>query len=114
LPTIWECLPVVERMYKEGRPVREIARVCRSFSMVYRALRVLVREGRVKPRGRLGVKKRRLSEEEKRTILELYRRGWTVYAIAANLGRPVSTVSTFLRSVGASRGSGGGGEGGGS
>lgn len=103
VPTIWECLEVVEKMYKEGAPVREIAKRCHSFSMVYRALRILVREGKVEPRGRLGSKKRRLTEEEKKEILRLYREGWSIYSIAARLGRPVSTVSTFLKNIGAKK-----------
>jgi len=43
---------------------------------------------------------RELTEYEKHVIVEMYRSGFSIYAIAKKLNRPPSTVYYFLRRVG--------------
>jgi len=43
---------------------------------------------------------RELTGYEKHAIVEMYRRGFSIYAIAKRLNRPPSTIYYFLRRVG--------------
>jgi len=101
LPLIDECLDVVEELYNKGTPVKEIASRCHnSMSMVYKALRRLEREGRIKRR-RKGYRHRGyLGSEELEEIARLYREGMSLYAISKKIDRPVSTVYYAVKKLG--------------
>ena len=95
-----ECLDLVEKLYNEGRPVEEIARLCgNSMSTVYRALDRLEAMGRVRRRKRR-YKRRPLSEQELHEIEMMYREGASIYEIAKRLDRPLSTIHYALKKLG--------------
>jgi len=101
VPTTEECIPIVEKLYKEGVPVREIAKHCgNSLNMVYRALKRLLEQGRVERRVKKSGPHRRLTDEELETIARLYKEGVPVYRIAKELDRPVSTIYYALKRLG--------------
>jgi len=97
---IEECLDVIEKLYRDGVPVKEIAERCGySMGTVYRALERLEAMGRIKRRkGRR--KTRRLTEEELKIIKKLYELGASVYEIAKRLGRHPSTIHYALKRLG--------------
>lgn len=101
VPSVDECMPLVEKMYNEGRPVKEIAKMCgNSMSTVYKALDRLEAMGRVKRRKGRYKRHRRLTENELREIEKLYREGASIYEIAKRLDRPESTIYYALKRLG--------------
>ncbi len=95
-----QCLDIVEKLYKEGVPVKEIARQCGSMSTVYRALDRLEAMGRIRKRRGHYTKHRRLSKEELEQIKKLYEQGASIYEIARRLNRQVSTIAYALKKLG--------------
>nr|2LVS_A Chain A, NMR solution structure of a CRISPR repeat binding protein [Hyperthermus butylicus DSM 5456] len=101
MPSVNDSLDIVEKLYKDGVPVKEIAkRSNNSMSTVYKALEKLEAMGRIKRRKGRYRQHRRLTEEELATIRELYLKGATVYEIARQLGRPESTIYYALKKLG--------------
>ncbi|ABM80833.1 helix-turn-helix domain-containing protein [Hyperthermus butylicus] len=101
MPSVNDCLDIVEKLYKDGVPVKEIAKRCNnSMSTVYKALEKLEAMGRIKRRKGRYRQHRRLTEEELAPIRELYLKGATVYEIARQLGRPESTIYYALKKLG--------------
>jgi len=101
VPSVEECLKIVEKLYKEGIPVKEIAKHCgNSMSTVYKVLDRLEAMGRIKRRRGHYTKHRRLSEEELEQIKKLYTQGASIYEIARRLDRPESTVYYALKRLG--------------
>jgi predicted transcriptional regulator len=101
MPSVTDCLEIVEKLYKDGVPVKEIAKHCgNSMSTVYKALERLEAMGRVKRRKGRYKGHRRLTEEELKTIEDMYRAGASVYEIAKRLGRPESTIYYALKKLG--------------
>ena len=99
-----DCKQLVEKLYMEGVPVREIARQCgNSMFTVYRVLHTLEKEKRIKLRRGHYKQHKRLSDEEKERIVKMYLAGETVYKIAKKLGRHPSTVYSFLKRSGVIR-----------
>ena len=95
------CLPIVEKMYKEGTPVKEIVKRCgNSYSTVYKALRILEQEGRITLRKGHYKSAIRVTEEELKKMIELYRSGYSIYRIAKILRRPIATVYQALKRAG--------------
>jgi predicted transcriptional regulator len=91
----------VEKLYKNGVPVKEIAKQCgNSMSTVYKALEKLEAMGRIKRRKGRYKGHRRLTDEELQTIAEMYKSGASVYEIAKRLGRPESTIYYALKKLG--------------
>lgn len=96
-----KCLPIVEKMYKEGAPVKEIVKKCgNSHSTVYKALYMLEKEGKIRLRKGHYRSSVRVSEEELEQMIELYRNGYSIYRIAKMLDRPFSTVYQALKRTG--------------
>ncbi len=94
-------MPIVEKMYREGKPVKEIAKMCsNSMSTVYKALDRLEAMGRVKRRKGHYKRHRRLTEEEIEEIKKLYLEGASIYEIAKRLDRPESTIYYALKRLG--------------
>jgi transposase len=94
-------MPIVEKMYNEGRPVKEIAKMCgNSMSTVYKALDRLEAQGRVKRRKGHYKRHRRLTQEEIEFIKKLYLEGASIYEIAKRLERPESTIYYALKRLG--------------
>ena len=93
--SVRECLGVVERLYREGRPVREIVQLCgNSVSTVYEAVDILVEQGRLRRRRR---RYRRVTEEERWLITHLYwEKGATVSEIARATGRSRATIRKII------------------
>lgn len=101
MPSVEECMPIVEKMYREGKPVKEIAKMCsNSMSTVYKALDRLEAMGRVKRRKGHYKRHRRLTEEEIEEIKKLYLEGASIYEIAKRLDRPESTIYYALKRLG--------------
>jgi len=101
VPSVEECMPIVEKMYREGKPVKEIAKMCsNSMSTVYKALDRLEAMGRVKRRKGHYKRHRRLTEEEIEEIKKLYLEGASIYEIAKRLDRPESTIYYALKRLG--------------
>ena len=101
MPSLEECIPIVEELYNKGVPVREIARRCsNSMSTVYKALERLEEMGRVKRRKGRYKRHRRLTEEEIEEIKKLYMSGKTIYEIAKIMDRPESTIYYVLKRLG--------------
>jgi len=101
VPSVEECMPIVEKMYNEGKPVKEIAKMCgNSMSTVYKALDRLEAMGRVKRRKGHYKRHRRLTPEEIEAIKKLYLEGASIYEIAKRLNRPESTIYYALKRLG--------------
>ncbi len=84
--------------YKEGVPVQDLLE---KYGVSTTKLYEILRKHGVKLRARKrSHRRRRLSDEEVKTIIELYRSGVSVYEIAKRLGRPVSTVYAVLKREG--------------
>ncbi len=101
MPSVDECLEIVEKLYNEGKPVKEIAKLCgNSMSTVYKALDRLEAMGRVRRRKGHYKRHRRLTEQELREIERLFRDGASIYEIAKRLNRPESTIYYALKRLG--------------
>ncbi len=101
MPTLQECLKVVEKLYPEGVAVKDIAKQCgNSMSLVYRAIEKLEREGKITRRKSKGTRRRLVSEKEIREIRSRYESGESIYSIAKKLSRPPSTVYYVLKRLG--------------
>jgi len=101
LPSVEECLEIVEKLYNQGIPVKEIAKHCgNSMSTVYKALDRLEAMGRIRRRKGRYRRHRRLSDEELEQIRRLYLSGASVYEIAKRLDRPESTIYYALKRLG--------------
>lgn len=91
-------MPIVEELYNNGVPVKEIAKRCgNSMSTVYKSLERLEAEGRIKRRKGRYRRHRRLSGDELEEIRRLYVEGKTIYEIAKILDRPESTIYYALK-----------------
>ena len=100
-PDYVKCLDIVERLYKQGVPVKEIAKHCNnSMSTVYKALNLLEEMGRITRRKGRYKGHRPVTEEEAKLIADLYKSGHSIYSIAKRLGRPESTIYYVLRRQG--------------
>jgi transposase len=98
IPEYIQCIPIVEKLYNQGLPLKEIAKHCNnSMSTVYRALRLLEELGLIRRRRGRYRKHRRVTPEEEEKIAELYKRGYSMYQIAKLLNRPESTVYNVLK-----------------
>ena len=87
----------IARLYEEGVPVKKIVeRLGLSYSLVYRVIDEAGVMKRTRPR-RPG---RRLTEEEQRLIIEMWRSGAGLAEIARRLGRSRSTVWRVLKRSG--------------
>ncbi len=101
VPTLEECMKIVEELYKNGVPVREIAKHCsNSMSTVYKALERLEEMGRIQRRKGRYKRHRRLTRDELEEIKKLYEEGRTIYEIAKMLNRPESTIYYALKRLG--------------
>ena len=101
MPTLEECMKIVEKLYKDGVPVREIAKHCsNSMSTVYKALERLEEMGRIQRRKGRYKRHRRLTRDELEEIKKLYEEGRTIYEIAKMLNRPESTIYYALKRLG--------------
>ncbi len=84
-------------LYKRGLPVRIIAeKTGASLSTIYQALRRCGEEPSRKPVRYRG----RLTEEELEAIRRMKAKGYSVYRIARELGRPPSTIYYALKRMG--------------
>ena len=91
---------VVEKLYKEGVPVMEIAKQLGvSLNKIYKTLDRLEAMGRIKKRRSHNAKHRRLTKEELEQIKKLYKQGASIYEIAKRLDRPVSTIAYTLKKL---------------
>ncbi len=101
MPSVDDCIKIVEELYNNGTPVKEIAKRCgNSMSTVYKALERLEAMGRVRRRKGRYRRHRRLTPEEIEEIKRLYMEGRTIYEIAKMLDRPESTVYYTLKRLG--------------
>ncbi|MCE4614604.1 MAG: helix-turn-helix domain-containing protein [Desulfurococcales archaeon] len=96
-----ECVDIVEKLYKEDKPIKEIVKHCHnSMSVVYKAINRLEKQGRIKRRRRNYNHRGYLSKDELNKIKRMYKQGTSLYAISKKLGRPVSTVYYAVKKLG--------------
>lgn len=101
MPSVDECLEIVEKLYSQGLPVKEIAKQCgNSMSTVYKTLDRLEAMGGIRRRKGRYRRHRRLSDEELEQIRRLYLSGASVYEIARRMDRPESTIYYALKRLG--------------
>ncbi len=101
MPTLQDCLKVVEELYPKGVAVKDIAKQCgNSMSLVYRAIEKLEKEGKITRRKGKGTRRRLVTEKEIKEIKNRYESGESIYSIAKKLSRPPSTIYYVLKRLG--------------
>ncbi len=96
-----ECVGIVEKLYNEGKPIKEIVKYCHnSMSVVYKAINRLEKQGRIKRRRKNYNHRGYLTDDELKKIKDMYKKGLSLYAISKKLGRPVSTVYYAVKKLG--------------
>ncbi len=96
-----ECVGIVEKLYNEGKPIKEIVKHCHnSMSVVYKAINRLEKQGKIKRRRKNYNHRGYLTQEELKKIEKMYREGMSLYAISKKMGRPVSTIYYAVKKLG--------------